>query len=117
MMKGRGMALVVALAMLLPFSSGCIVEDSSRPGYARQETYYYYPDHEVYYYPNVRRYYWFERGEWRYGAQAPPRFVLREQERVRIDLDREPHTDHARIKKSYPPGRYEKEDRKDRGSY
>jgi hypothetical protein len=110
-MKGKAIAFAVVLAALLPFSSGCVVAE--RPGYGRVETYYYYPDYEVYYYPRVQRYYWFERGEWRNGPQAPARFVLRDRERVKIDLDREPHTDHARIKKTYPPGRYEKEERRE----
>jgi hypothetical protein len=112
-MKRRETALVVALATLLPLSSGCIVEERPRPAYARQETYYYYPDDEVYYYPSARRYYWLERGEWRYGAQPPPRFVLRERERVKLDLDYEPHTQHARIKSNYPPGQYRKLERQE----
>jgi hypothetical protein len=118
-MKGKGIGLAVIAAAFLAFASGCLVAET--PGRGRVESYYYYPDQEVYYYPRVQRYYWFERGEWRNSPQPPPRFVLRERERVRIDLDREPHTDHERIKKTYPPGHYEKEERreerKDRGSY
>jgi hypothetical protein len=118
-MKGRGIGLAVIAAVLLSFTSGCLVAET--PGSRRMETYYYYPDYEVYFYPRVQRYYWFERGEWRNAPQPPPRFVLRERERVRIDLDHDPHTDHERIKKTYPPGRYEREERKeerrDRGSY
>jgi hypothetical protein len=110
-MKVRGIGLAVIVAALLSFSAGCVVEE--RPGYRRLETYYYYPDYEVYYYPRVQKYYWLERGDWRNGPQPPSRFVLRERERVRIDLDREPHTDHARIKKSYPPGRYDREERRE----
>ena len=112
-MKGRAIGLAVIAAALLSFASACIVAD--RPGnYGRQE-YYYYPDQEVYFYPGSNRYYWQERGEWRNGPRAPERFVLRERERVRIDLDHEPHLDHARIRQSYPPGRYEerKEDRRE----
>ena len=132
-MKRRNLALVVALGTLLPFSSGCFVEERPRRevvvepergggpppwapahGYSRQvERYEYYPDIEVYYYPNVRRYYWLERGEWRFGAQPPPRFVLRERERVTLDLDYEPHTQHAKIKSNYPPGQYRKLERED----
>jgi hypothetical protein len=112
-MKGRAVGLAIIAAAFLSFASACLIAE--RPGYGRTESYYYYPDHEVYYYPRVQRYYWQERGEWRNGPQPPSRFVLRERERVKIDLDREPHTDHARIKQSHPPGRYEdrKEDRKE----
>jgi hypothetical protein len=113
-MKGRAIGLAVVAAALLSFASACVVAD--RPGYGsgygRQE-YYYYPDQEVYFYPGSHRYYWQERGEWRYGAQAPSRFVLRERDRVRIDLDREPHTDHARIRQMYPPNQERREDRRD----
>ena len=116
-MKGSAIGLAVIAAALLSFLSGCIVAE--RPvAYGRpQETYYYYPDYEVYFYPRVQRYYWFERGEWRNGPQPPSRFVLRERERVRIDLDHEPHIDHERIKKSYPPGRYEREERREDRRY
>lgn len=113
MLNRRGIVLIVALAAVLPLAPGCIVEERSRPGYARYETYYYYPEYEVYYYPNVRRYYWVERGEWRWGAQAPSRFVLREHERVKLDLDYEPHTQHARVKNNYPPGQFRREERKE----
>lgn len=109
-MKRRQIASAIVAALLL-FASGCVVAE--RPGRGRVETYYYYPDYEVYYYPRVGRYYWLERGEWRREPQPPPRFVLRERERVRIDMDHEPHTDHDRIKRSYPPGRYDRDDRKD----
>ena len=112
-MKGRAIGLAVIAAALLSFSSGCIVAERPVSYGRQQEAYYYYPDYEVYYYPRVQRYYWIERGEWRNGPQPPPRFVLRERERVRIDLDHEPHTDHARIKKSYPPRRYEGEERRE----
>ena len=113
MMKPRKMALVVALAAVLPVSSGCIVEERPRPVYGRQQSYHYYPDYEVYYYPSFRRYYWIERGEWRFGAEPPPRFVLRERERVTLDLDYEPHTQHGRIKNNYPPGQYRKMERQE----
>lgn len=107
-MKRKKVASIAIVAALLLVFSGCIVAEG--PGHRRVETYYYYPDHEVYYYPRVSSYYWIERGEWRHGPQPPPRFVLRERERVRIDLDHEPHNDHERIKKSHPPGRYDREE-------
>lgn len=113
-MKTRALGLAAVAAALLSLASACVVADRPgyRSGYGRQE-YYYYPDQEVYFYPGSNRYYWQERGEWRYGAQAPSRFVLRERDRVRIDLDHEPHTDHARIKQSYPPKQEQREDRRE----
>jgi hypothetical protein len=109
-MKRRDALSVIAAAILLS-ASGCVVAE--RRGRGRIETYYYYPDYEVYFYPHVGRYYWRESDEWRHGSQPPPRFVLRDRERVRIDLDHEPHTDHDRVKKSHPPGRYDREQRRD----
>ena len=108
-MKRRDVLSAIVAAFLLS-ASGCLVTE--RRGRGRAETYYYYPDYEVYFYPNGR-YYWRDRDEWRNGPQPPPRFVLRDRERVRIDLDHEPHRDHDRIKKSYPPGRYDREERRD----
>ena len=110
-MKRRDVLSAMAAALLLSVS-GCMVEE--RRGRGRVESYYYYPDWEVYFYPRVGRYYWRDRDEWRYGNQPPPRYVLRDRERVRIDLDHEPHTDHDRIKRDHPPGRYDRDDRDDR---
>jgi hypothetical protein len=109
-MKRRELLYALAAGFFLS-ASGCVVAE--RGGRGRRETYYYYPDYEVYFYPHVGRYYWRERDEWRHGDRPPPRFVLRDRERVRIDMDHEPHTDHDRIKKSHPPGRYDRDDRKD----
>ena len=99
------------MAAVLLFTSACVVADS--PGHRRVETYYYYPNYEVYFYPHVGDYYWRERDEWRHGPQPPPRFALRDRDRVRIDLDHEPHRDHDRIKKSYPPDRFDRDDRRE----
>ena len=108
-MKRNGIALSVIAAVLLVFLSGCAVEQ--RPGYGRRETYYYYPNDEIYYYPNVRRYYWLDQGHWRNGPEPPSRYVLRSNDRVRLEMDHEPIRDHDRIKKEYPPKR--REERKD----
>ena len=113
-MKGRRIALAAVVTALLSFSSGCLVADRP-PAYGRRqvETYYYYPDAEVYYYPGARRYYWIERGEWRYGAQPPRNYVIEDRRRVTLNLDYEPHTQHAKIRGTYPAGRYEKEERRE----
>jgi hypothetical protein len=120
--------LAIALALSI-FPSGCVVEERGRVvessrggpppwapayGYRRQETYYYYPDVEVYFYPNVRTYYWLERGVWKNGSQPPRNFVIEERTRVTLDLDYEPHTQHATIRGKYPPGHYAKERREER---
>lgn len=98
-MQVKRFVLAVLVAMLL--GAGCAAEVAALPpGYS---TYYYYPEAEVYYYPGVREYYWIDGGAWRHGPRAPARFVLKDNERVRIDLDRPPHTEHARIKEVYKP--------------
>jgi len=112
-MNARGIGLALIAIALLSFSFGCVV--AGRPGYGHLQPYYYYPDYEVYYYPRVQRYYWYERGAWRNAPQPPPRFVLRDRERVRLDLDHEPISDHERIKKAHPPGHYDREQRRDSG--
>ena len=109
-MKRREMVSAILAALLL-FISGCVVAE--RPGGRYSERYYYYPDHEIYFYPRVAEYYWFERGDWRHGPKPPPRFVLRDRDRVRIDSDHEPHNDHERNRKSYPPGRQDRDERRD----
>jgi hypothetical protein len=106
-MTRRGILFVAFMTMLLPLFAGCIVAE--RPGPGNRESYYYYPNDEVYYYPNVRQYYWNERGDWRHGPQPPPRFALRDRDRVRFDWNREPHNDHDRIRRDYPPGRGDKD--------
>jgi hypothetical protein len=108
-MKRREMAAALVGAILL-FTSGCVVGDRSG---RRMETYYYYPDYEIYYYPHAGSYYWRERDDWRHGPKPPPRFVLRDRDRVRIDMDHDPRNDHDRIKKSYPPGHRDRDDRRD----
>lgn len=102
-MKRRDVLSAIAAAILLSVS-GCVVEE--RRG---RRMYYYYPDWEVYFHPDDRRYWWRDRDEWRHGDRPPPRFVLRDRERVRIDLDDEPPRDHDRIKRDHPPGRYDRD--------
>ncbi|MBI4523372.1 MAG: hypothetical protein HY695_06110 [Deltaproteobacteria bacterium] len=108
-MKARGIILLAIVATLFSFSAGCVVAERSG-GHGRYETYYYYPDYEVYFYPSARVYYWLDRGDWRHGPQPPPRYALEPRGRVKLDLDYEPHTRHARIRDRYPPGRYEDRD-------
>lgn len=74
----------------------------------KHETYHYYPATQVYYYPSVGRYYWIEGGGWSYGSRLPRYYVIEEDRRVVLDLDYEPHTDHAKIKAVYPPDYYER---------
>lgn len=106
-MKRREMFSVMAGALLL-YASGCVVADG--PG---RRTYYYYPNDEVYYYPSEGRYYWYDRGQWRDDRNPPPRFVPRDRDRVRIDSDHEPYKDHDKNKKTYPRGRYDRDDKGD----
>lgn len=105
-MTRRDALSAMAAAFLLTVA-GCVVEE--RRGRGRLETYYYYPDWEVYFYPRAGRYWWRERDEWRHGPHAPSRFVLRDRERVRIEIDHEPPTDHDRIRRAHPPGRYDRD--------
>ena len=124
------MKLHVAImpAALLLLISGCVavverpadveVVESDRQGpppwapahgWRRQnETYHYYPTTQVYYYPSARRYYWLEGREWRYGDRLPRYYVIRDNERVILDLDYEPHRQHAKIKEMYPSDYYER---------
>ncbi len=81
-------------------------------GWRRQhETYYYYPVSQVYYYPSVHRYYWLEGREWKFGDRLPRRYAVEEDKRVTLDLDYEPHTQHAKIRAMYPPDYYERDNR------
>ncbi len=75
----------------------------------KHETYYYYPAAQVYYYPSVGRYYWIEGREWRYGSRLPRYFVVEDDKRVVLELDYEPHTDHAKFKALYPPDYHERD--------
>jgi hypothetical protein len=102
--KIKEVALAVPAVALLAFVSGCAVSDYREyPGYAGYDAYYYYPDYEVYYYPRVHQYWWRDGNDWRHGDGAPSRFVLQDRDRVRIDMDHEPHNDHARVKEMFPP--------------
>ncbi|HEX9442806.1 MAG TPA: hypothetical protein VGA73_01735 [Candidatus Binatia bacterium] len=100
-MKGKAIGRAVVAAALFLISSACAVPEGA--GYARVESYFYYPDEEVYFYPAAREYFWIEGGEWRHGPRAPARFVLKDREKVRLDMDHPPHTEHARIKQVYRP--------------
>jgi hypothetical protein len=133
-MKFGGVILGMGLAAFLSIA-GCIavveqpsevavVESDRRgpPAWApahgwrrKQETYYYYPTTQVYYYPSVGRYYWFEGSQWRYGDRLPRSFIIDEDKRIALDLDYEPHTQHAKIANSYPRDYYERVNRKGRG--
>lgn len=74
----------------------------------KQERYYYYPTIQVYYYPEARRYYWLESGAWKIGARLPSHYVIREQKRVVVELDDEPHKHHQKVKMQYPPNYFER---------
>ncbi|GEM_PF-1297721 len=100
-MKITETALAVIAVALLAFASSCAVE-ADYPGYAGYDAYYYYPDYEVYYYPRSHQYWWRDGNDWRHGDRAPSRFVLRDRDRVRIDMDHQPHTDHARVRDMHP---------------
>ncbi|HEY1265789.1 MAG TPA: hypothetical protein VGH16_00935 [Candidatus Binatia bacterium] len=100
-MKVRETALAVVAAALLAFVSGCAVE-ADYPGYAGYDAYYYYPDYEVYYYPRSHQYWWRDGNNWRNGDRPPARFNLHDRDRVRIDMDHPPHTDHARVREMFP---------------
>ena len=77
-------------------------------GWRRQhETYYYYPASQVYYYPSIHRYYWLEGREWRDGDRLPRHYIVQDNKKVTLDLDYEPHTQHAKIRAMYPPDYYE----------
>ena len=54
--------------------------------YYRDYDYYYYPDRQVYYYPASGVYWWFDGGIWVSGHRPPPRFVLRDHDRVTVRL-------------------------------
>jgi hypothetical protein len=117
----------IALAGLLYFLPGCVAvvekpsdmaaieSDRNGPppwapahGWRRQhETYYYYPASQVYYYPNAQRYYWLDGREWRSGDRLPRYYVLQANKKVTLDLDYEPHTQHAKIRAMYPPDYYQ----------
>jgi uncharacterized membrane protein YgcG len=100
-MKVGETALAVVAAALLALVSGCVVS-TDYPGYAGYDAYYYYPDYEVYYYPRSHRYWWHDGDEWHNGDRPPARFNLHDHDRVRIDMDHPPHTDHARVKEMFP---------------
>jgi hypothetical protein len=114
MIKGRQIVFVAIAAVVLSLAAGCVVADRSDGRYGRHETYYYYPDDEVYFYPATRLFYWLDFGEWRHDRQAPRRYRLDERRRVKLDLDYEPHTQHPRIRKNYPPHRDDRDRDQDR---
>jgi hypothetical protein len=123
--------LGIGLVAFLSLSSGCVAvvekpsdtavaeTDRNGPppwapahGWRRQhETYYYYPASQVYYYPSAHRYYWLEGREWRYGERLPRYYVIQEDRRVVLDLDSEPHTQHAKIREMYPPDYFDRYNR------
>lgn len=100
-MKIPQTALAVVAAALLALVSGCAVS-ADYPGYAGYDSYYYYPDYEVYYYPRSHQFWWRDRDDWHHGDRAPARFALNDRDRVRIDMDHPPHTDHARVREMFP---------------
>ena len=100
-MKFKETVLAAIAAALLALVSGCAVS-ADYPGYAGYDTYYYYPDYEVYYYPRVHQFWWRDHDEWQHGDHAPARFDLHDRDRVRIDMDHPPHTDHARVREMFP---------------
>jgi uncharacterized membrane protein YgcG len=100
-MKVKEIALAVVAAALLAFVSGCAVS-ADYPSYAGYDAYYYYPDYEVYYYPRVHQFWWRDGDDWRHGDRAPDRFDLHDRDRVRIDMDHPPHTDHGRVREMFP---------------
>src|SRR5215470_10537920 len=103
--KAMFLAVIAALTISL---AGCVVPGDPYYGYGYGrggygDTYYYYPNAEIYYYPGVDLYYWYEGGDWHYGRRAPERYVLRDRDRVTLHWNGEPHRDHDRVRREYPP--------------
>ena len=96
-------SIVFAVALL---GSGCVVHEvypPPSPGPVAGYDYYYYPDCEVYYYPVTGVYWWTDGGVWISGRRAPPRFILREDARVRVRLNTaRPWTEHREVIRRYP---------------
>jgi len=80
----------------------------------KHETYHYYPATQVYYYPSVGKYYWLDGREWRFDDRLPRHLIIEEGKRVVLDLDYEPHTQHAKITNIYPRDYYERTNKKGR---
>ena len=96
-------SIVFAVALL---GSGCVVHEvypPPSPGPVAGYDYYYYPACEVYYYPVTGVYWWFDGGVWISGRRAPPRFILRDDARVRVRLNTvRPWTEHREVIRRYP---------------
>lgn len=133
-MEAKGTIGAILLALLLSFATGCVVAErphrevvvveSREPGpppwapahgWRRKHEYHYYPTIQVYYYPHVHRYYWLEGGDWRVSARLPAHYVVEQHKRVVIELDDEPHKQHHKIKRDYPPDFFERGKGKGKG--
>lgn len=65
--------------------------------------YYYYPDAEVYYRPENKVYWWHDAGAWVSGPRPPSRIVLRDDRRLRVNLNAsEPWRQHDTVLKQHP---------------
>ena len=95
--------IVLAVAVL---GSGCVIRETYPPPYPAPVVgydYYYYPDCEVYYYPVTGVYWWIDGGVWISGRRCPPRFILRDDARVRVRLNTaRPWTEHREVIRQYP---------------
>lgn len=82
--------------------------------------YYYYPGVDVYY--GGGEYYWSEGGHWIHGRRLPPRYHVREGDRVRFRSDaRYPYEVHTRVREHVdrrpgPETRRDHPDARPRGS-
>ena len=98
-------SIILAVAVL---GSGCVVREGYAPpppypGPVAGYDYYYYPNYEVYYYPVTSVYWWSEGGVWVSGRRCPPRFILRDDTRVRVRLNTaRPWTQHREVIQRYP---------------
>ncbi|GEM_PF-4211447 len=103
----KKIAILVIGAACLLIAGGNVPEPQPQTHvpYASGETYFYYPAYELYYYPSAGQWCSYRDNGWHRDRRIPHRFknVLSDSDRVAIQWPREPHLDHAQIRRQYPP--------------
>ena len=90
-LRASCVGLIAGIGVLL--SAGCV--GVAGPGPVAYYDYDYYPEWDVYYYPEGHIYYWNDGGHWRSGGRLPSHYVLRDENRERLQLHtRQPWTEH-----------------------
>lgn len=99
-------SLAVATTLLLAAPAFADPPDwAPAHGHRAKHRYVYYREREIYYAPDSRLWFWFDGGDWRFGASLPVRYQQYTTAGISIELGSDrPYTEHRYVTEHYGQG-------------